>query len=115
MEARDEKTRAGMIDDIEEMDRIVGQFLEFARTNEDAAQEPADANAIVGACVDRYVRAGKDVRFAAGSVPAAPLRPTAYSRLVANLPSHVTFRRAPKMRPPSAFAAPGSAGSSTSR
>jgi len=85
MEARDEKTHAGMIDDIEEMDRIVGQFLDFARTNEDTTQEPADANAIVGASVDRYVRAGRDVRFAAGSVPTAPLRPTAYSRLVANL------------------------------
>jgi two-component system, OmpR family, osmolarity sensor histidine kinase EnvZ len=85
MEARDEATRAGMIDDIEEMDRIIGQFLEFARTNDATAQEPADVNAIVGACVDRYVRAGRDVRFAAGSVPPAPLRPTAYSRMVANL------------------------------
>ncbi len=66
MEARDEATRAGMVDDIEEMDRIIGQFLEFARTNDAAAQEPTDANGIVGACVDRYVRAGNDVRFAAG-------------------------------------------------
>ncbi len=31
MEARDEATRAGMVDDIEEMDRIIGQFLEFAQ------------------------------------------------------------------------------------
>lgn len=85
MEARDEATRAGMIDDIEDMDRIVGQFLEFARTNEDAAREVADVNAIVGACVERYARAGKSVRFAAGAVPPVPLRPTAFSRLVANL------------------------------
>ena len=85
MEARDEATRAGMVDDIEEMDRIIGQFLEFARTNEDTAKEPRDANEIVRACVERYVRAGSDVRFVAGPVPAAPLRPTAFSRLVANL------------------------------
>ena len=86
MEARDEATRAGMVDDIEEMDRIIGQFLEFARTNEDAASEPRDANEIVRTCVDRYARAGNDVRFdAAAPLPAVPLRPTAFSRLVANL------------------------------
>jgi two-component system osmolarity sensor histidine kinase EnvZ len=85
MEARDEATRAGMIDDIEEMNRIIGQFLEFARTDEDAAPEPRDANEIVRGCVDRYARAGKDVRFTAGALPLAPLRPTAFSRLVTNL------------------------------
>ena len=85
METRDEGTLAGMVDDIEEMDRIIGQFLEFARTNEDTAREPRDPNQIVGACVDRYVRAGKDVRFAPGAVPTVPLRPTAFSRLIANL------------------------------
>ncbi len=85
MEARDEATRTGMIDDIEEMDRIIGQFLEFARTDADAAPEPRDANEIVRGCVERYARAGKDVRFAAGALPLAPLRPTAFSRLVTNL------------------------------
>jgi two-component system, OmpR family, osmolarity sensor histidine kinase EnvZ len=85
IEMRDDATRAGMVDDIEEMDRIIGQFLEFARTNDDAAKEPRDVNDIVRACVERQVRAGNDVRFAAGTVPKAPLRPTAFSRLVANL------------------------------
>jgi two-component system osmolarity sensor histidine kinase EnvZ len=85
MAAQDEPTRAGMVADIEEMDRIIGQFLEFARTDRDAATEPTDAAAIVGACVDRYVRAGRDVRYAAHPAPPVPLRPTAYSRLVSNL------------------------------
>jgi two-component system osmolarity sensor histidine kinase EnvZ len=56
MQARDEATRAGMVDDIEEMDRIIGQFLEFARSNEDTAREAINPNAIVGACVERYAR-----------------------------------------------------------
>jgi two-component system osmolarity sensor histidine kinase EnvZ len=85
MESRDEATRAGMIDDIEEMDRIIGQFLEFARADDDTPPEPHDVNAIVGTCVDRYARAGKDVRFSAGTLAPAPLRPTAFSRLVTNL------------------------------
>ncbi len=85
MAAKDEATRSGMVADIEEMDRIIGQFLEFARTDRDAALEPRDASAIVAACVDRYAKAGRDVRYAAGKSPPVPLRPTAYSRLVANL------------------------------
>ena len=86
MQARDEATRAGMVDDIEEMDRIIGQFLEFARTDEDtAARDPANVNVIVGACVERYTRMDNDVRFTADDIPMVPLRPTAFSRLVTNL------------------------------
>jgi len=85
MEARDEATRAGMVDDIDEMDRVIGQFLDFARTNEDAAVERADVNEIVRNAVERHVRSGHDVRFAPGAVPVVPLRSTAFSRLVANL------------------------------
>ena len=85
MQARDDATHAGMVDDIEEMDRIIGQFLDFARTNEGAGVADADVNAIVRAAVERHVRAGRDVRFAAGPVPVARLRATAFSRLVVNL------------------------------
>ena len=84
MEARDDATRAAMVDDIEEMDRIIGQFLEFARTNGDAVAR-ADINEFVSAAVERHVRIGRDVRFAPGAVPVVPLRSTAFSRLVANL------------------------------
>jgi len=85
MQARDEATRAGMVDDIEEMDRIIGQFLDFARTNEDAGVADADVNQIVRAAVERQIRAGRDVRFAPGALPGTRLRATAFSRLVANL------------------------------
>jgi two-component system osmolarity sensor histidine kinase EnvZ len=95
MQARDEATRKGMVDDIEEMDRIVGQFLDFARGDQETGLEPCDPNEIVAACVERYARAGHDVRFAAGSVPAMPLRPTAYSRLVANLVDNALAYGAP--------------------
>jgi two-component system osmolarity sensor histidine kinase EnvZ len=85
MAARDDATRAGMVADIEEMDRIIGQFLDFAR--DDAAQnaEANDLNRIVAACVDRYTNAGRDVRFKGGDVPPLPLRGTAISRLTSNL------------------------------
>jgi two-component system osmolarity sensor histidine kinase EnvZ len=85
METQDARMKQGMTDDIEEMDRIIGQFLDFARGDDATAPERADPNAIVAACVERYLRAGKDVRFVPGVVPAIAMRRTAYSRLVANL------------------------------
>jgi len=85
LEIGDETMRAGMVADIEEMDRIIGQFLDFARDDAATALQPADLNAIVAAAVDRYVQAGRPVSFAPGAIPPLPLKPTAISRLVANL------------------------------
>ncbi|MEP6677840.1 MAG: ATP-binding protein, partial [Betaproteobacteria bacterium] len=67
------------------MDRIVGQFLDFARDDATVAPEKRDLNRVVGACVARYANAGRDVHFAAGDVTDIPLRETAMSRLAANL------------------------------
>ncbi len=85
MGARDDAMRAGMVDDIDEIDRIIGQFLDFARNDDEAALEPRDLNDIVRNAVERYRRGGADVRFASGALPPIPLRATAVSRLVANL------------------------------
>ena len=81
MEARDEATRAGMVDDIDEMDRIIGQFLDFARTNEDAARRARRRQRDrSGPAVERHVRSGHDVRFAPG---AACRRAAAIDRFLA--------------------------------
>lgn len=85
MGTRDDTLRSGMVADIEEMDRIIGQFLDFARSDAATEFEPSDLDAIVGACVDRYAKAGKPVVFAPGHVPKVPLKATAISRLIANL------------------------------
>lgn len=81
----DESTRGGMVADIVEMDRIIGQFLDFARNDSTTAFEPADLDAIVQAGVQRYAAAGSPVTFAPGGVPRLPLKATAISRLAANL------------------------------
>ena len=85
METGDEAMRSGMVADIEEMDRIIGQFLDFARDDSVTAFEVGDLNAIVAGCVDRYAQAGRPVTFTAGDVPPLRLKSTAISRLVANL------------------------------
>jgi len=85
MSTADDETRAGMVSDIEEMDRVIGQFLDFARDDSTAAVEVQDLNALVAPTVEKYARLGKDVRLRAGPVPPLPLRPTALARLLGNL------------------------------
>ncbi len=83
--SRDEATREGMIADIEEMDRTIGQFLDFARGDAATGFEAADLAALAAACVERYARAGHPVRFSADGPCLLQLKPTAMSRLCVNL------------------------------
>ncbi len=83
--ARDERERAAMVGDIEEIDKIIGQFLDFARDDRNTPLEPRQLNDIVADVVDRYGLDGQDVRFAPGEIPPIALRPTAMSRLIVNL------------------------------
>jgi two-component system osmolarity sensor histidine kinase EnvZ len=82
---RDESEREGMVTDIEEMDRIIGQFLDFARGDRDAVTELRELNEIIAPLVERFRRGGRAIAFDAGDLPPLPLRATAMSRLVGNL------------------------------
>jgi two-component system osmolarity sensor histidine kinase EnvZ len=82
---RDEAEREGMVSDIEEMDRIIGQFLDFARGDRDAVTELRELNPIITPLVERFRRGGRVIAFDAGDLPPLPLRATAMSRLVGNL------------------------------
>ena len=85
MSTREDETRAGMVADIEEMDRVIGQFLDFARDDATTALESQDLNALVAPIVEKYARLGRDVRLRSSALPPLPLRPTAIARLVGNL------------------------------
>jgi two-component system osmolarity sensor histidine kinase EnvZ len=91
----DPPTREGMIADIEEMDRVIGQFLDFARGEDGIAMEVRALDAIVAPVVERYRQAGRDVTLVASHVAALPLRPTAIARLVANLVDNALAYGAP--------------------
>ena len=82
---KDDSAREGMVADIEQMDKIIGQFLDFARDEREVPPEPCNLNEIVAPLAERERREGRDVRFAAGALPPIALRATAMSRLVANL------------------------------
>ena len=78
--------RAGLVQDIEDIDAAIGQFLDFARLRD--AETPVadtDLNALIESVVERYTRTGTAVRVTPGRVEPLPLRQRAMQRLVANL------------------------------
>jgi two-component system osmolarity sensor histidine kinase EnvZ len=83
--SQDEVTRQAMVEDIREIDKIIDQFLDFARDEREAPAEPLDVNALVSALIERYRHAGQELEFRRGLVPRISLRGTALSRLLANL------------------------------
>lgn len=86
LDGDDRAMAAGMIEDIEDIDAIIGQFLDFARDESGEPVEAAgDLNAIVDAVVERYVRRKQPVSVVKAPLPALALRPLAVQRLIVNL------------------------------
>ena len=83
--AVDDAAREGMAADIEQMDKIIGQFLDFGRDDKDVALEMRPLDDVVVPLLDRYRRSGNDIRYRSGTLPPLPMRATAMSRLLANL------------------------------
>ena len=78
--------KAGLVQDVEDIDAAISQFLDFARVTEGEAVVPdGDLNAIARELCDRYTRAGKSVSGRFEALPPFALRPLAIQRLVANL------------------------------
>ena len=77
-----------MAADIEEMDRSIGQFLDFARADAGEPAAPVDIAALLEELAGLYRQRGADVSVAppaAGVSPLLTLRPKAIRRAVANL------------------------------
>lgn len=81
----DPSARDGMVADIEEMDQIINQFLDFARDDVAVATDPIDINRELAKCVERYAKAGRDVRLSPGPPALVRIKPTAVTRVVSNL------------------------------
>ena len=74
----------GMGADIEEMDRVIGQFLDYAR-GEDEARATGDLDALAAGVAADAARRGERVAFRAGGVPPVPFAPLALRRAIGNL------------------------------
>jgi two-component system osmolarity sensor histidine kinase EnvZ len=79
------EVQRGMVQDLGDMNAIIDQFLDFARTEASEPLAPVNLSELAGACAERAARAGAQVRCELGNVPPLLLRPLAVRRLVENL------------------------------
>jgi two-component system, OmpR family, osmolarity sensor histidine kinase EnvZ len=81
----DEMLKQGMVQDIDDMDHIVEQFLAYIRDGEIEAVRQGDLNEIIQATASRYLRQGHTLVLDLQPLPSLPLRVVAMQRLLANL------------------------------
>jgi two-component system osmolarity sensor histidine kinase EnvZ len=77
-------SRDAMIADIEDINAIIGQFLDFARGT-DEKKQPHDLAELLREIAEHYARIGKDVRLVAAALKPFPFARMALRRAVANL------------------------------
>jgi two-component system osmolarity sensor histidine kinase EnvZ len=85
MSGADPQLREGMTADIEEMDRTINQFLDFARTDGGEPAQSADLAAIAAEVAEHYRRRGKSIATHFSVVPELPLQVMSMRRVVLNL------------------------------
>jgi two-component system osmolarity sensor histidine kinase EnvZ len=86
--AGDDGLREGMTADVEEMDKTIGQFLDFARSEGGEAPQNVDVAALLEEIASQYRRRGFKVDLIAtisADGTEVPLRPQAVRRAISNL------------------------------
>ena len=81
----EEDLRSGMVQDIEESDAIIQQFLNYSRASVDEPLETIDLNALVEQTVKRYQALGNDIHAETMPLPKLQVRPLAIQRILDNL------------------------------
>ena len=82
----DTTLQQGMVQDIEDIDTVINQFLDFARvTGEQTAAAEVDLNELAQGVVERYQRQGMTISAQLGSVPRLQMKAPAIQRLLTNL------------------------------
>ncbi|HYL90169.1 MAG TPA: ATP-binding protein, partial [Burkholderiales bacterium] len=84
MSGADSQTADAMISDIDEIDAIIGQFLDFARGTNEEKQEN-DLDVLLDELAEHYGRIGKDVRLVAHELAPFRFARMAVRRAIANL------------------------------
>jgi two-component system osmolarity sensor histidine kinase EnvZ len=86
MSGNDDAMKAGMITDIEEMDRIISQFLDFARTDGGGeAPSLVSIGDMAAEVAGHYRTLGQEVATDIGTTPEVVLRALAMRRVLNNL------------------------------
>ena len=84
MSGADPATTEGMSADIGEIDAVIGQFLDFAR-GDDEPMADGDLNALAAEVIEGYRRREKDIVFRPGALRPLRFAPQAIRRAIANL------------------------------
>ncbi|MCZ7564549.1 MAG: ATP-binding protein [Burkholderiales bacterium] len=85
MSGADPSLKQGMDADIDEIDRIIGQFLDFARGEGGEPPQPLDLAALARECVRHYRERGHAVEADLEAVPEIEGRALALRRMIVNL------------------------------
>lgn len=81
----DESLRSGLILDVEQMDAVIHQFLDYARLDEIEVPQMTDLNALVREVAQRFEAAAQSVSLELQPVAVIPARPLLLRRALANL------------------------------
>ncbi len=81
----DPAAQRGMAQDIDDMNAIIDQFIDFMRSEAAEPLSRVDLAELARSCAERAMRGGTLVRCELDSVPPMLLRPLAMQRLVDNL------------------------------
>jgi two-component system osmolarity sensor histidine kinase EnvZ len=81
----DEAARAAIAADIDQMDAIIAQFLDYARADAEEAPQPVSPAQLLADIAARYARLGLPVSVGSASSQPVALRPLAIARALGNL------------------------------
>lgn len=80
----DQQEKLAMIQDLEDMEHVIDQFLDFARP-ETVQPKPADLNALVAELAEQYGKRGVSATLELDPLPLIPVRTAALRRALRNL------------------------------
>lgn len=81
----DEAARQGIVADIEQMESVISQFMDYARAESGEVPEATDLAALLAAIGERQAAIGRPLDVDLDGVSSAKIRPKAVSRAVINL------------------------------
>lgn len=81
----DESARQAVVADIEQMEAVISQFMDYARTESGEAPSRTDLAALLGNLAEHQNYLGRTLPVEIGPLPEMELRPKAINRAVTNL------------------------------
>lgn len=81
----DASLREGLVADVEQMDEVIRQFLDYARLDESEAAVPTDVQALIQEVTQRFRAQAKSLDIALQPLPVMSVRPLLLKRALANL------------------------------